>query len=147
MFRKYKFLESLHNINIYLYRFNKKVYILFLRFNPFVFYYSFFGFGIGNCFYSSTSFCGFVIRLYKRRVRSSLNYIFKIFSLASQKYKTSCEKNKKYKINENIIIQASVNIFTQASVNIFTQASVVDINLNVIRIVYYGPESIKINVK
>ena len=83
--------------------------------------------------------------------RSLLYYIIKlfleIFSLISQKYKTSCEKNKKYKINENIIIQASVNIFTQASVNIFTQASVVDINLNVIRIVYYGPESIKINVK
>ena len=67
-----KFIESLQNINIYLYRFNKKVYILFLRSNPFVFYYSFFRFIIRDSFYTSSGICGFILRLHKGWFRFTL---------------------------------------------------------------------------
>jgi hypothetical protein len=45
---------------------NSGIILFFFLVNTFVFYYSFLGFGIRDCLYTGTSFCGFVIWLYKR---------------------------------------------------------------------------------
>ena len=49
----------------------KRIFLSFFLINPFVVYYSFFGFGVGYCVYTSAGICGFVVWLYKGRVRSS----------------------------------------------------------------------------